>query len=470
MIKRLLRFAHVLIGKPASTFPRHALIALLILLGLSSAPMAEPRTALVIGNAGYSFAPLANPVNDATDMATALRGAGFDVVLKTDADQRSTSDAIRAFGDALKRKGGVGLFFFAGHGAQLGGENYIVPIGQGFSGERDLKDRAVAAAEVVDAMAAAKNELNIIVLDACRDNPIGAGGTRGLTRIDTNAKLFVSYSTSPGSVALDGRGRNSPYTKHLAQAVNVAKIPLEETFKRTLKGVYQETSGQQTPWISSSFFGDFAFRPDGQGGPAVAPPPVVPKAGALPTLAGVYRAAGTNPNKSRYVGIATINQSNDQFRVQWWIASQVFNGTGQLAGRMLVVNWGSTSPVVYSFRGADVLDGEWADGTATDRLELFARAADALAPQPNGVYRIAGRNPNGTSYGGSVVISNNGGRTNFAWTVGSQTYRGTGVRNGNLLAIDWGSVQPIVYALAADGTLKGLWDGGRGEELLTPER
>src|SRR5262245_55231870 len=283
---------------------KRLLIAALMLLGLVSAPNAEPRTALVIGNAGYSFAPLANPVNDATDMAAALRGAGFDVVLKTDADQRSTSDAIRTFGDALKRKGGVGLFFFAGHGAQLGGENYIVPIGQGFSGERDLKDRAVAASEVVDAMAAAKNDLNVIVLDACRDNPIGAGGTRGLTRIDTNAKLFVSYSTSPGSVALDGRGRNSPYTKHLAQAVNVANIPLEETFKRTLKGVYQETSGQQTPWISSSFFGDFAFRPDGQGGPGVAPPPVVPKGSAPPTLAGVCRPACHNPNNSPMVGIS----------------------------------------------------------------------------------------------------------------------------------------------------------------------
>ena len=448
-----------------------ALFALLVTITLAAA---QGRTALVIGNNSYPFGPLANPINDASDMAAALRSAGFDVVLKTNADQRSTSDAIRAFGDALKAKGGVGLFFFAGHGAQLGGENYLIPIADGFAGERELKERATNASEVVDAMAAAKNDLNIIVLDACRNNPLSPAATRGLNRIDTNAKLFVSYSTSPGSVALDGQGRNSPYTKHLAQAISVANIPLEDTFKRTLKGVYQETSGKQTPWISSSFFGDFVFRPGGAGQQSAAlqtaPKPAFSRTGALPTLAGIYRAAGTNPNRTQYTGMAAIIQSGDQFGVRWWIGTQVFTGSGQFAGRMLVINWGSSSPVVYNFVGGDTLDGEWADGTATDRLELFARAADTEVPLPNGTYRVNGRNPNGTSYVGRVTIASSGGRSSFEWQVGSQTYRGTGARNGNILTIDWGSKQPIVYALAGDGTLKGLWEGGKGEEALTPER
>ena len=206
-------------------------------------------------------------MNDANDMATALRGAGFDVILKTDADQRSMLDGVRAFGDALKAKGGVGLFFFSGHGAQVSGENYIVPIGAPIASGEALRAQAVTATEVVDAMAAARNGLNIVVLDACRDNPMG-GTARGLSRIDSSASLFVSFATSPGAVALDGTGRNSPYTKHLAQAINAANLSLEDTFKRTLKGVYQETRGEQTPWISSSFFGDFVFRPGGRPGRA----------------------------------------------------------------------------------------------------------------------------------------------------------------------------------------------------------
>src|SRR5579872_3242015 len=132
---------------------------------------AEPRTALVIGNAAYSFAPLANPTHDASDMAAVLRSAGFEVLLKTDATQRDIVDAIRGFGDLLKRKGGVGLFFFSGHGVQANGENYIVPLDAVPSGDSEFKRSAVSAGQVVDAMATARNGLNMIVLDACRTNP-----------------------------------------------------------------------------------------------------------------------------------------------------------------------------------------------------------------------------------------------------------------------------------------------------------
>src|SRR5271154_5670248 len=150
---------------------------------------AEPRSALVIGNAGYSFGPLANPTHDAADMAAALRGAGFEVLLKTDATQRDIVDSIRSFGDMLKRKGGVGMFFFSGHGVQANGENYIVPIDAQSSGDVEFRRSAVSAGQVVDAMAAARNGLNMIVLDACRTNPF-THTTQGLSRIDTNASLF----------------------------------------------------------------------------------------------------------------------------------------------------------------------------------------------------------------------------------------------------------------------------------------
>ncbi|MDN3721569.1 caspase family protein [Roseibium salinum] len=180
--------------------------------------------------------------------------AGFNVILQTDASREGMADGIRTFGESLKASGGgVGLFYYAGHGVQIHGENYLLPIGGEVSDEETLKRQSLAVSEAVDAMTAAHNGLNIIVLDACRNNPI-SGATKGLSRIDSNASLFVSYSTSPGAVALDGEGSNSPYTKHLASAIETPSLSLEETFKRTLKGVYQETAGLQTPWMSSTFF------------------------------------------------------------------------------------------------------------------------------------------------------------------------------------------------------------------------
>jgi uncharacterized caspase-like protein len=452
-----------------------------VALGFGGTAAAEPRTALVIGNAAYPFGVLANPVNDATDMAAALRGAGFEVLLKTDADTDAMKQAIREFGDTLRTKGGIGLFYFAGHGVQLKGENFILPISKGIANEADLARNSVTASEAVDVMAAARNGLNIIVLDACRNNPLNNAGTKGLSRIDSNARLFVSYSTSPGLVALDGTGRNSPYTKHLSRAIGERALTLEDTFKRTLKGVYQETRGQQTPWISSTFFGDFLFHPKDAAAavrPSAAPAVSQPSAPSsrfynsgkgIPAVTGVYRAAGTNPSGSAYRGIAAITPEGDRVRVKWWIGKQVFNGVGEYAGRMLVVNWGAKHPVVYSFAG-DRLDGEWADGTATENLSLFSRSDDGAIVRPQGRYRVSGRNPNGGSYSGTAEVSDRGDRFVFEWKVGGKGYRGIGTLEGNVLTVDWGAATPVVYALADDGSLRGLWGNGNGEDVLTPVR
>jgi hypothetical protein len=434
---------------------------------------AEPRTALVIGNSAYPFALLANPANDATDLAQVLRSAGFDVTLQTDADQKNMQEAVRAFGTTLKQKGGVGLFYFAGHGMQLSGENFILPIMQGEATKEALRMHAVNAGDVVDTMAAARTALNIVILDACRDNPLSRGDTRGLSRIDSNASLFVSYSTSPGMLALDGDGRNSPYTKNLITAIAKPDLSIEETFKRTLKGVYQETHGQQTPWISSSFFGDFVFRPTSPTASATASAPtnwfVVPARGQ-PNLTGIYRVQGSNPNGTQYRGMLTLTPFGKDFLFKWWIGRQTFTGSGQFAGRMLVVNWGQTSPVVYTINRNGSLDGEWADGTATERLDLVARAAEGTATLPAGRYRVSGRNPNGEPYFGTVSIVNRSGQYILDWQVGSSHYRGSGTLASNVLTVDWGDSSPVIYALNADGTLAGLWQAGAGEETLTPDR
>lgn len=461
------------------------IFAICLVLGLvGGTAAAAPRTALVIGNADYPFGALANPLNDATDIATALRGAGFEVSLKTNVDSDEMKSAIRKFGDALKARGGIGLFYFAGHGVQLNGENFIVPIIKKVVSEDELKRDAVSATQAVDVMAAAHTALNIIVLDACRNNPFNPGGTKGLSRIDSNARLFVSYSTSPGSVALDGAGRNSPYSKYLSRAIEAPALSLEDTFKRTLEGVYRETHGQQTPWISSTFFGNFVFHPASgtrlaaRPSTSTAAPEVATQSDrsssqffdrsrGTPAVTGVYRAEGKNPNGSRYHGIAAITPFGRRIRVQWWIGRQVFKGTGEYAGRMLVVNWGAKHPVVYSFAGKR-LKGEWADGTATEDLTLFSRATDEAVVRPRGRYRVRGRNPNGSHYSGTAEIRDRGDHIAIEWQVASKSYHGTGTLDGNVLMVDWGATTPVVYALASDGSLRGLWSSGGGEEVLTP--
>jgi hypothetical protein len=343
----------------------------------------------------------------------------------------------------------------------------------------------VTAAEAVDAMSAARNSLNVVILDACRDNPLTdvPGASRGLSRMDSSSSLFMSFSTSPGAVALDGTGRNSPYTKHLKTALGSANLTLEDTFKRTLKGVYQETNGKQQPWISSSFFGDFVFRPSGRAAltPALETPVAqagllspqrAPNAKPAPRLAlgGLYRVLGTNPNGSQYAGMATLTPAGDQYAFTWWIARQVFSGVGQFAGKMMVVEWGDKTPVIYSVLPDKNLSGEWADGTATDHLTLYASAAGGDVAAPQGQYTALGRNPNGTTYQGRVAITRLGNRIRYDWRVGSSSYYGTGTLDGNVMVVEWGAGSPVVYALAADGSMKGLWANGRGEEILTPAR
>jgi Caspase domain len=446
-------------------------IALVLVQGYGAAA-AEARAALVIGNGAYPFARLANPANDATDIATALRGSGFEVSLRTDVDQQAMQESIRWLGQKLKQTGGIGLFFFAGHAIQMNGENYLIPIIDGIRGEEDIKRKAVLAAEAVDAMSAGANKLNIVILDACRNNPLDGSVTRGLSRIDSNASQFVSFSTSPGSVALDGDGRNSPYTKHLKAAIGVADINIEQTFKLALKGVYQETHGLQTPWISSSFFGDFVFRqenPPARAKPSSAVVPQQPVFTKMPVLAGVYRVQGTNPNGSHYQGMASLWPVGRDYQFNWWIARQTLSGFGHLAGRMLVVNWGQKSPVIYSFGAGNRLDGEWADGSATERLELFALAGDGPMAAPSGRYRATGRNPDGSNYSGDVLITTLGSRLRLDWKVGTSNYQGTGTLAGNLLIVDWGSTTPVVYAITPDGSLRGLWAAGAGEEVLVPQ-
>jgi hypothetical protein len=187
-----------------------------------------------------------------------------------------------------------------------------------------------------------------------------------------------------------------------------------------------------------------------------------------PNLAGIYYVQGANPNGSRYRGMLTLTPSSKEYLFRGWIGKQIFSGNGAFAGKMLVVEWGDKSPVVYTFGQQSNLDGEWADGSATEKLVLYARAAEGQVSPRQGRYRVSGKNPNGSRYSGQLTISHQGGRYALDWRVGSSAYKGTGTMTNNIPTVSCGSATPVIYALAADGTLKGLWEAGLGEETATP--
>jgi hypothetical protein len=167
--------------------------------------------------------------------------------------------------------------------------------------------------------------------------------------------------------------------------------------------------------------------------------------------------------------MVSVAFSGKEYEFKWWIGRHVFNGTGRFVGQMLVVDWGATNPVMIYTLGNDVhLDGEWADGRAMETLDVFARAAPDSVPCLEGRYQVSGRNPNGSTYSGTVIIISEGSGYRLNWSIGSRGYRGTGTLNDNLLAVNWGSATPVVYAVSADGRLRGLWAGGNTEEILTP--
>ena len=223
----------------------------------------ERRTALVIGNANYESSPLANPVNDANDIAKALRNLGFIVIHKKNATQREMEKAVREFGKTLRKHGGVGLFYYAGHGIQVNGRNYLIPVDAEIETESDVKFEAVDAGRVLGKMEDADNDLNIVILDACRDNPFARSfrsSTQGLARMDAPRGSIIAYATAPGSVAADGGGRNGVFTKYLLKHMNTPGLPIEDVLKNVRTDVLDESNERQIPWESSSLTGNFYFN------------------------------------------------------------------------------------------------------------------------------------------------------------------------------------------------------------------
>lgn len=223
----------------------------------------ESRTALVIGNSIYQSDPLLNPVNDASDVSRLLEQRNFDVILLTNADKAQMEKAVQDFGEKLAH-GGVGLFFYAGHAMQVRGVNYLIPIDASPRKESAVKHQAVDAGLVLTEMEDSRNRLNLVILDACRDNPFARSFrsvNKGLARMDAPRGTLIAYSTSPGKTAADGEGTNGVYTKHLLNQMSVPGQEMQTMFKRVRAAVEQETDGAQTSEERNRVTGDFYFTP-----------------------------------------------------------------------------------------------------------------------------------------------------------------------------------------------------------------
>ena len=236
----------------------------------SQAALAQNRIALVIGQSAYRNAtPLPNPTNDAKMMAGLLTAAGFEVTAASDLGQNELRQAVGDFASRVAAKGGntVALVFYAGHGLQIDGENFLVPVDANLQREADVPLQSLRLNDVMNTLASVPTLMRIVMLDACRNNPfasINNTAGKGLAIVDVRAGTagaFISFSTSPGMEALDGSGSNSPYTTALLTSAREPGLPIEEAFKRARVLVNKSTDGQQTPWESSSLTANFSFFP-----------------------------------------------------------------------------------------------------------------------------------------------------------------------------------------------------------------
>ncbi len=242
-----------------------------------SAAQSPARMALLIGNAAYSEAPLRNPVNDVRELAGVLKPLGFAVTALEDLRLAEMREALRQF-VLRSRAAEVRLIFFAGHGLQLRGRSYLLPVGARINNETDILERTTDATELVEQLSAIERGANLVIIDACRSHPLFQAGTRkmwaakpGLSTLAAPNGTVVAFSTRPGQVARDGASvaGDSPmsvYTRHLTRSLKEApELPVEALFKRVRAAVVAETNNKQVPWESSDLNGEFCFRPDAKG-------------------------------------------------------------------------------------------------------------------------------------------------------------------------------------------------------------
>ncbi len=335
----------------------------------------EQRIALVIGNSDYSKAPLKNPVNDANDVATALSRLGFQVTLRTNVTRVQLRTAVRDFGLALRR-GSVGLFYYAGHGVESKGKNFLIPLGANLGSEFELEDEALDANSVLRAMEEAGNPTNIMILDACRDNPFvrsWRSASRGLAQMNAPPGSFIAFATAPGSVAADGDGRNSPFTRNLLASLSQPDLDIDRVFTRVTAAVARDTGRQQVPWKSSSLTGAFSFSGD------VSLAALTP----APTLAPAP-AAAVDPTVNDRVFWESVKDSRNPEELKAYLAQFPRGLFAPLASTRLRSLQASETPSVAAARPLPApVAAPVASLSAQDAYQQGRRLADESSPTRN---------------------------------------------------------------------------------------
>ncbi|SEH06922.1 caspase family protein [Candidatus Venteria ishoeyi] len=227
----------------------------------STSPEVLGKVALVIGNADYPYAALNNARNDAEDIAAKLQMLGFDVILKTDSNRHDMLKAVRQFGEKLQQQS-AGVFYYSGHALQFHGQNYLLAAKTPMPTAEQLDQQSLSMARILDEMSLAENTTNILIIDACRDNPFVTSAknpVKGLAKMAAPPGTLIAYATTPGSVAEDGKQRNSPYTRHLLSWLGTANLTVGQMFNRVRDGVILETNKRQVPSEVSYLRKDFYF-------------------------------------------------------------------------------------------------------------------------------------------------------------------------------------------------------------------
>jgi formylglycine-generating enzyme required for sulfatase activity len=233
----------------------------LMLCGHAFAQPNENRVALVMGNSAYKSAPLKNPTNDAKDMAAKLKGMGFTVIERSNLTVKQIGSTLREFRAKLT-PGSVALVYYAGHGLQIKGENYFPTVDAEIAGEEDVPNQSLAMKQIMDVLEDAKTRLNLVFLDACRNNPYSRSfrsSSDGLSKVVAPSGTLISFATRPGSVAADGTGRNGLYTGALLEAMDSRGDQIEQVLKRVVTRVKAGSKNQQEPWMEGSIDGEFCF-------------------------------------------------------------------------------------------------------------------------------------------------------------------------------------------------------------------
>ena len=436
-------------------------LLLTVMIFFSSPAWAEKRVALVVGNAAYQHAtPLINAVNDARDVAAALTELGFEVVYGADLDKRAFDLKVREFARVLDRAN-VGLFFYSGHGLQVKGVNYLVATDAKLEAERDL-DFETARVEFVLSLMERAAKTNLVFLDACRTNPLARNlsrtmGTRsvdenrGLAPVASGLGTFIAFATQPGNVALDGVGRNSPFTGALKQQMVVRGASLTDIMIEVRRGVVEATKGAQVPWDHSSLSDRFYFtaRPQEVTVAPVEVAPVTPPIAPAPARQSEAAEAWAAVKDTTSIGVAEafITRFKDTFYAEL------------ARGRL-----------------EELKKQQQQQQLERQQQLALATPPPVIAPPPStgieGTYDVRGTNPGGGGYRGQVTITSSNGKYYFNWTISTgQTLSGSGpIGGGSTVTINWGQRYPVIYTVGSDGVLRGRWDNGRGTEDLYPRR